>query len=135
MALASPYVLEIMGQENPPRETGEMAQELQGNPGPSLSLELREEQESRWQDQPPESGTPMDKGRGGEKRPNSIWQTGGRTVEGSLVSSMAAAGGHRGESQSLMFLPKLFCRLESRESRQEEDGIKMSMEGGECVCL
>lgn len=99
-ALASPYALEIMAQENPPRETGEMAHELEGNPGPSLSLELREEQESRWQDQPPESGSPMDQGRGGEKRPNSIWQTGGWTVEGSLVSSMAAAGGHRGDSQA-----------------------------------
>lgn len=119
MALASPYVLEIMEQENPPRETEEMAQELEGNPGPSLSLELREEQESRWQDQPPESGSPMDKGRGGEKRPNSIWQTGGWTVEGSLVSSMAAAGGHRGESQGLLLRSKLSCRLKERADKRE----------------
>lgn len=108
-ALTSPYVLESTEQENPPRETGKMAQELAGNPGPSLSLELREEQESRWQDQPPESRSPMDQGSGGENRPNSIWQTGGWTVEGSLVSSMAAAGGHRGDSQRLMLLPKLSC--------------------------
>lgn len=88
---------QIMEPENPPQETGETALEVGGNPGPSSSLEIWGEQDSRVRTSPQRQG-PYGQGLGRREKTSFYWQMGGRQRPplSTLVDSWAGAGGHRG---------------------------------------
>lgn len=123
---------QIMEQENPPKETGETAREVGGSPGPSSSLELSKRG----------AGVGRADSRDGRTDPQSqglLWTRGGEERKDLILSGKQVSGGlseaswwyqcqlqvvtegwrGRGESQSLMLPPKLFCGLKERTDRRE----------------
>lgn len=76
---------QIVERENAPKETEETAREVGGSPGPSSSLELREEQ--GWEEQKADGRTtPQSQGllwpRAGEERKDPILS--GKQISGGL---------------------------------------------------
>ena len=83
------------GREASKGNRGETAQEVGGKPGPSASLELREEQGSKWQNQSPEAGSLWTRG---ERESKDLilfkgqWRPQSSTTMGSVQLQVVAGG-------------------------------------------
>lgn len=102
---------QIVERENAPKETEETAREVGGSPGPSSSLELREEQ--GWEEQQAETAGPLPRVRGscGHEQERK-----GKTRFCLANRSAAASTEHRGGIN-------VSCRW-SQRGGEEEDKVR-----------